>query len=340
MLPMADGGEGTLDAILYAIPGERRSAWVSDVLGTPIQADYAVLNAQGEAIAVLEAAQVVGLNLAGQSEVFERSTFGLGELLRHCLDQDFRHMVIGLGGSSTNDGGVGLLAALGVRFYRADGAAISLNPQGLTTLHTIDWTQLDARLAECTITVLTDVDNPLCGSEGASAIFGPQKGVPTTALRILDASLQCWAQLGDAWAGRALSLEPGAGAAGGLGYALMLCGAQRYAGAEAICALLQLDAALAQADWVITGEGQTDAQTLRGKLPWIVAQHAQRAQVPVLLLSGLIEEASRSALASIFSDCYALVGEGVTRGQAMGETVKFLTARAQQIALSQWVAAR
>lgn len=329
LLPLADGGEGTLDAVLYAVPGERRSALVSDALGAPIHAAYGVIGS-GLEVAVLEAAQAVGLGQAGASDVALRSTRGVGELLRHCLDGGLRHFLIGLGGSSTNDGGAGLLAALGVRFCDARGAALAPHPQGLAALHHIDWSGLDPRLAICNITLLTDVDNPLCGIDGATAVFGPQKGVTDVAL--FDARLQRLAQLGDAWIGRALSQQPGAGAAGGLGYALLLCGARQRSGAEALCELMQLDAALAKADWVITGEGQSDAQTLRGKLPWVVAQHARRAQVPAVLLSGMIEASSRGALEQVFTACYSLVGDGVTQVQAMQDTGRCLTEWARQIA--------
>jgi len=330
LLPLADGGEGTLDAVLYAMPGERRSALVSDALGAPIHADYGVIGK--DAIAVLEAAQVVGLGQAGNSDVMLRTTRGLGELLRHCLDQNLHHFLIGLGGSSTNDGGAGLLAALGAQLCDAAGALIAPTPQGLASLHHINWVGLDPRLAQCSITLLTDVDNPLCGADGATAVFGPQKGVRAQDVPFLDARLQRLAQLGDAWAGCTLSQQPGAGAAGGLGYALLLCGAQRRSGAEALCELMQLDVALTQADWVITGEGQSDAQTLHGKLPWVVAQHARRAQVPAVLLSGMIEASSCGALEQAFAACYSLVGDGVTQAQAMQETERCLTERARQIA--------
>ena len=332
LLPLADGGEGTLDAILYAVPGERRSERVSDVLGAPLRAEYAVLGSGADAIAVLEAAQVVGLSLAGYSDVAQRSSRGLGELLRHCLDLGLRHFMIGLGGSSTNDGGAGLLAALGVGLRDAAGVEIAPNPQGLAALHHLSWTHLDSRLAACTITLLTDVDSPLCGPDGASATFGPQKGVRATDVPLFDQSLRNLAQLGDAWAGRVLSAQPGAGAAGGLGYALLLCGAQRRSGAGAVCELMCLDAALARADWVITGEGQSDAQTLHGKLPWVVAQQARRAQVPAVLLSGMIEAASRAALGQAFSACYSLVEADVTQSQSMQDTAHYLTQRARQIA--------
>lgn len=332
MLPLADGGEGTLDAVLYAISGERRSAQVSGVQGAPIHADYGVIGTGPNAIAVLEAAQVVGLSLAGDSAVAQRTTRGLGELLRHCLDCGLRHFLIGLGGTSTNDGGAGMLVALGAKLCDTAGLAIAPHPHGLAALHHIDWAGLDPRLATCNITLLTDVDNPLYGSDGATATFGPQKGVQAGDVQLFDAYFQRLAQLGDAWAGRDLSQQPGAGAAGGLGYALLLCGAQRRSGAEALCELMQLDAALEKADWVITGEGQSDAQTLHGKLPWVVGQHAQRAQVPALLLSGMIEASSRAGLENVFTACYALVGVGVTQAQAMQEAARYVSERARQIA--------
>lgn len=332
LLPMADGGEGSLDAVLHAIPGERRQAQVRDLLGKPRTVEYALLGDPGTAVALLEAAQVVGLQYIDASSVEQRTTQGLGELLRHCLGQNLRHFLLGLGGSGSNDGGVGLLAALGVRFYAASGKLIEPTLAGLSALHRIEWSGLDPRLAQCAITLLTDVDNPLCGAQGATRIFGPQKGVPEIDLERFDARLSHFAQLSDAWAGATLSQRAGAGAAGGLAYALMLCGARRRAGAEALADLLQLDQAIAKADWVITGEGRSDAQTLRGKLPWVVAQHARAAQVPALLLSGAIEASSRAALAANFTACYALVGEGVTQAQAEQDPARYLTERAQQIA--------
>ena len=330
LLPMADGGEGTLDALLAATSGERRQAQVRDLLGEPRSVEYAVL--EQNTVAVLEAAQVVGLQFVGDSAVERRTSQGFGELLRHCLDINLRNFLIGLGGTGTNDGGVGLLAALGARFYAASGDLIAPTLEGLSALQRIEWSDLDPRLAQCSITLLTDVDNPLCGTQGATAIFGPQKGVREHDLNRFDADLSRYAQLADAWIGTALSQQAGAGAAGGLAYALMLCGAQRRVGAEALATLMHLDEAIAKADWVITGEGRSDAQTLRGKLPWVVAQHARAAGVPVLLLSGVIEASSRAALRSNFTACYALVGEAVLQAQAEQDTARYLAERAQQIA--------
>ncbi len=334
LMPLADGGEGTLDAILSATQGERCTALVTGTQGEAVSAAYGLFDDANGRIAILEAAQVVGLTQAGNSNVMQRSTRGLGELMRHCLERNVRRFMIGLGGSSTNDGGAGVLAALGVKWLDQSDAEIAPTPQGLALLHHADFSNLDARLAASEIVLMTDVDNPLCGANGATATFGPQKEVRAEDVPTLDARLAHLAQLCDAWAGGAVSQQAGAGAAGGLGYAFLLLGAQRRPGAEVVCELMQLDAALQDADWVITGEGKSDAQTLHGKLPLVVAQHARRARVPVSLLSGAIEASSRTALEQVFNGCYALVGEGVTVAQAMTETARCLRERARQMAQS------
>ena len=334
LMSLADGGEGTLDVVLSATQGGRCTASVTGALGEPVSAAYGLLDDANGRIAILEAAQVVGLAQAGKSNVMQRSTRGLGELIRQCLEQNVRRFMIGLGGSSTNDGGAGVLAALGVKWLDQSDAEIAPTPQGLALLHHADFSNLDARLAASEIVLMTDVDNPLCGPNGATATFGPQKGVRAEDVSMLDAWLAHLAQLCDAWAGGAVSQQAGAGAAGGLGYAFLLLGAQRRPGAEVVCELMQLDAALQDADWIITGEGKSDAQTLHGKLPLVVAQHARRARVPVSLLSGAIEASSRTALEQVFNGCYALVGEGVTVAQAMTETARCLRERARQMAQS------
>ena len=334
LLPMADGGEGTLDALLFATQGERRSVQVSEARGVSICADYGVLQDEQGETAILEAAQVVGLAQAGESDVMQRSTRGVGELISHCLDKNIRRFMIGVGGSSTNDGGCAMLAALGVKLLDKSGAILPATPEGLGRLHRLDFSELDARLKHCAITLMADVDVPLCGAQGATAIFGPQKGVRENHIAELDQHLAHYAQLADAWYGSALSTQAGSGAAGGLGYALMLLGAIRRPGAEVVCEVMQLDQALQDADWVITGEGKSDAQTLHGKLPLVVAQYARRAGVKVFLLSGQIEEASRHELNAVFNACFSLVGETISKSQALRETALCLRARARQMALS------
>lgn len=332
LFPMADGGEGTLDAVLYACHGERRSLKVSGAAGEPVDAGYGVIHhAQGD-IPVIEAAQVVGLTMAGASDVARRSTVGLGGLVRHCLDHGLRRFMIGLGGSSTNDGGSGVLAALGARLLDEAGGVIPPTPAGLALLHAIDFSALDARLAQADITLMTDVDNPLCGAQGATATFGPQKGVRAEDVPVFDARIAHLARLCDAWLGHELSREPGTGAAGGLGYAFMLLGAKRRPGAEVVCELMGLDAAMQEADWAITGEGRSDAQTLHGKLPLAVSRHARRHGVPVTLLSGRIDAAARGALAAHFDGCLEAAPEPMPLAQAMSEAAQLLASAAEQAA--------
>ncbi len=330
-LPLADGGEGTLEVLLLAAQGERKTAQVTDANGDLIEAGYGLLTEAQGTIAVLEVAQVVGLSQA-RITVARRTTRGVGELLRLCLDQGVRRFLIGVGGSSTNDGGAGLLAALGVRLLDATGNAIEPSPHGLAALDRIDFVALDARLAECDITVLTDVDNPLCGLTGATAVFGLQKGVQAAQVAAFDTAIAQLARLCDAWAGSAVSQQAGAGAAGGLGYALMLLGAKRRPGAEVVCEYMQLDARLANVDWLITGEGKSDAQTLHGKLPLVAANHALAARVPAILLSGAIEAESRALLEQKFAGCFSVVSEGVTLAEALRDPARHLTERSESVA--------
>lgn len=292
LLPVADGGEGTLDALLAATAGERRHADASDAAGRPLRAEYAVLK---DGTAAIEVARIVGFGQPGIAAIplAQRTTRGVGELMRHCLDQGMRRFLVGLGGSSTNDAGAGMLAALGMRATESDGRFVALDLSGL-----------DARLRQCRILLLADVDNPLCGERGASAVYGPQKGAGPDEVPVLDARLRSFAALADA----ALAEAPGTGAAGGLGYALQLIGGEHHSGAEMLLALLGFDAALEGADWVLTGEGRSDAQTLQGKAPLAVARHARAAGVPVALVAGTIDPAAEPALAEAFDLRLALAG--------------------------------
>lgn len=330
LLPMADGGEGTLDAVLAARGGERRHATVTGAHGQPLEADWGLLP---DGTAVLEVARVVGLTLPGvaQVPVAKRTTVGLGELLRHGLDQGLRRFWVGLGGSATNDGGAGLLGALGVRFADAFDRSLAPTLDGLETLREADFSGLDPRLRECEIRLLSDVDNVLCGPAGATAVFGPQKGVAPDQVEDYDLRLARLAQAGDTREGLKVSLFPGSGAAGGLGYAFLLLGAEYASGAEQVADLLGLDAALAGARWAITGEGRSDAQTLSGKAPLAVARRAKAAGVPVTLLSGDIAPAAREALDAWFDDCRSLV-PGVAAAEAMARAAELLADAAEEAA--------
>lgn len=331
LVPMADGGEGTLDAILAAVPGRRATAVVRGAGGKPVTAAYGVLPLPEGDTAVLESAQVIGLSLA-DTPVGTRSSCGLGELLRLCLDQGLRRFLLGLGGSSIIDGGAGLLQALGARLYDPQGAALDPTPDGLARLAAVDLSQLDARLKQAQITLLSDVTNPLCGAHGAAAVFGPQKGVLPQEIALYDERLQRWADLCDRAFGRTLAGAEGTAAAGGLGYALQCVGGRHRLGAEVVAETVRLDDALARAQWALTGEGRSDVQTLSGKGPYIVAAHARRYNVPVALLSGGIEQESLAQLAAHFAGCFAVHPQPVSLAEARRDARAALADRAEYVA--------
>ena len=331
--PMADGGEGTLDAILSQ-GGTRRTRVVAGAGGAPHTAAYGLLEAPEGRTAVIEVAQVVGITDADgtAAAVGDRSTRGVGELVRALLGEGMRRFMIGVGGSSTNDGGAGMLGALGLSFRAADESEIAPTPLGLARLARVDAGGLDPLLAECAITIMSDVNNPLCGERGATAIFGPQKGVKADEIIAFDTTLGRWAALAEEATGRRAAGSPGAGAAGGLGFALHLLGAEFRSGAEVVATLIGLDPALAGADWAITGEGRTDPQTLLRKAPYVVAEHARAAGVPITLLSGAVDPAALPQLGRLFAGCFALPAGPATLAECIAGTDALLADRAEQIA--------
>jgi glycerate 2-kinase len=337
--PMADGGEGTLDAVLAAVgdEGTRGTLDVQGAGGASVSAAWGTLLRNETRTAVIEAAQVVGITDAAgmQTPVVERSTRGVGELLRALLDSGIRHFMIGLGGSSTNDGGAGLLDALGMRFLDARGKPLAPTPAGLASLASVDASMLDPRLHDIELTIMSDVSNPLCGPQGATAIFGPQKGVRDDQRETIDRTLARLAMLTEAAVGASpehpVAQRRGAGAAGGLGFALQLIGGRFASGAEVVAGLIGLDAALRDADWAITGEGRSDAQTLLGKAPYVVAQAAARAGVRVSLLSGAVDANALVLLASHFAGCFALPDGPATLAECIANTRPMLASRAEQM---------
>jgi glycerate kinase len=326
--PMADGGEGTLDAIVAASPGSRRRTIVTrGASGAALEADVATLPG-GEG--VIEVAAIVGLTdpAATATGVHRRDTRGVGIAIRTLLDEGCRAIAIGLGGSSTNDGGAGMLAALGLRFLDAAGHEIAPTPEGLAQLARVDAGALDRRLAATRITVMSDVDNPLNGPRGATAVFGPQKGVAAHDVDATDRTLAHHAALVEAALGRRAAHLPGAGAAGGLGFALQALGARHASGAAIVADLNGLDAALAGADWAIAGEGRSDAQTAMHKAPWVVATRARAQRVPVSLLSGAVDPAARTVLDAAFDGCFALPPGPATLDESIAHAREWLAARA------------
>lgn len=317
--PMADGGEGTLDAVAANCEGQRHEHAVTDANGRHKPVPWLRFrDAEGEA-AMIEAAGIIGLPDA-RIDVRARSTAGVGELIAHLLDAGMDRIFVALGGTSTNDGGVGALSALGIRFLDAAGQAIAPTLAGLERLNTIDRSGLDARLARARLVLLTDVRNSLCGAQGATAVFGPQKGLGPEAVNECDALLARLARLGDEWAGCARSQAPGSGAAGGLAYGLMLVGASAESGAHHIARMTGLEQKMRGTDLVITGEGRSDLQTLMGKVPMQVAEMARKFGVPVWLVSGAIDPAALTELQRTFARCLAISDPGLPLMQAMAQT--------------------
>lgn len=334
--PMADGGEGTLDAILAAAPAgaRRETAQVTGAGGEPVVAAYGLVDHAGAPTAVIEVAQVVGItdDVGMRVPVRSRSTRGLGQLLRSLLDRGVRRFLVGLGGSSTNDGGSGLLAALGVELTDAKGAPVAPTPDGLPALARVATTGFDTRLAHCEIRILSDVNNPLVGPLGATAIFGPQKGVRADEIASIDATLDAFARRAQDAFGCAVAERPGAGAAGGLGFAFQLVGGVVQSGAEVVAEVVGLDAALSDADWALTGEGRSDRQTLLAKAPFVVAQHAAKFDVPVTLVSGAVDAAALDALGAHFAGCFGLADGPMDLASSMAHGALLLEARAANLA--------
>jgi len=330
--PMADGGEGTLDAVLAAVGerGKREHAELTGAAGDRVRAAYGVIDAT---TAVIEVAQIVGITDAAgmHAHVEDRSTRGIGELVARLLDRGVRRFMIGLGGSSTNDGGSGLLHALGVRLRDAAGGEVAPTPRGLASLASVDIAALDRRLGSCELSVMSDVDNPLCGAMGATAIFGPQKGVQADGIERIDAVLRNFASLAEAALARPVADRPGSGAAGGLGFALQLLGGSVRSGAAVVADLVRLDEALAGADWAITGEGRSDRQTLLSKAPFVVARRADAHGVPVTLLSGAVDPAALADLHGHFAGCFALPHGPMSLDDCIRDASALLTARAEAL---------
>lgn len=286
-LPMADGGEGTVESMVAATEGKIIPVTVTGPLGLPVNAFFG-LTGEGDT-AIIEMAAASGLHLVQPEKrnPLLTGTFGTGELILAALDRGARKIIIGIGGSATNDGGAGMMQALGAKLCDVQGNEIGAGGAALAELSTLDLSLLDARLAVCDILVACDVDNPLCGKYGASAVFGPQKGATPEQVQQLDVALMHYGNLIERVSGKDVINVAGAGAAGGMGASLSgLLNARLQPGVEIVTEALSLAEAVQGADLVITGEGRIDSQTIHGKTPIGVARVAKRFNVPVIALAG------------------------------------------------------
>jgi len=338
--PMADGGEGTLDALL-AHGGMEAQLEVSGAGGHPRSARYGSFSDELGELCVIEIAQVVGItdSVATRAPVQQRSSLGVGTLIRERLDAGIRRFTLALGGSSTNDGGAGMLAALGLELLDAQGSLLAPTPEALHRLVRVSAGELDPRLRECRFEVWSDVENPLFGPTGAAAVYGPQKGLGASEIPVIDDIIQRYATLTEAALGVSAAHLPGAGAAGGLGFAALLLGGQVRSGARAVAERCHLPGQIEGAQWVLTGEGRSDEQTLFGKAPVIVAMLGRAAGVPVSLLSGSIEQTALARLNAEFSGCFALPDGPMDLSSCVDRASQLLADRSEQL-MRLWLAAR
>jgi len=288
-VPMADGGEGTVDAFLSAAGGENIHAIVKDPFFNDINASYGVL--QDGRTAIIEMAAASGLILAGDSKnPWKTSTYGTGQMIRHAIDAGCSRLIIGLGGSATNDGGAGMAAALGMKLLDIRGNSIDLNGGGLAALCRIEPQGFIEKLASTEVILASDVDNPLCGPDGASYVFGPQKGADPEMIIKLDANLLQYAEIIKAKCGKNIGVIPGSGAAGGFAVPfLAFTDAVLKSGIDIMLDLTGFDSIIDNADFIITGEGKLDGQSLRGKVPVGVARRASKKGIPVIAVVGGVE---------------------------------------------------
>ena len=289
LLPMADGGEGTSAVLSYVLGGRWKEVIVNDPLMRPISAKYLLLP---DATAVIEIAQACGLHLLTVEERNPSiaSSYGVGELIKDALDEGVQRIIIGLGGSATNDAGLGMLTALGITFHDSDNNTLAQGGGALVNLQRLDATHFHTRVLETVFEVACDVTNPLCGTLGASAIFGPQKGADPKQVEQLDTSLNNFATVCQRHGYEDYQNISGAGAAGGLGYALMtFCGATLKSGFEAVAEAIGLAQHIANADLVITGEGKLDAQTAMGKVAGGISQLAKVHHTPIIAICGSVD---------------------------------------------------
>ena len=331
LVPVADGGDGTLQSLVDSSGGEVRTARAIDPLGREIEVEWGALG--DGTTAVIEMARSSGLALLGTHErdPLNSTTYGVGQVMKAALDAGFTRFIIGIGGSATNDGGAGMAQALGARLLAADGNDLPPGGAALARLDRIDVSGFDNRLAGASIEVACDVNNPLCGPTGASAIFGPQKGASADDVAELDAALNRFGEIAKRDLGSDVSEIPGAGAAGGLGAGLMaFANAQLRLGADIVLEAVGLDEKLDGADLVIVGEGQFDRSTVFNKSPVAVAQRARQRGIPVIGIAGSLGAGYREVHEHGIDAVFSLVNGPMTLSEAMADTERLVSTATEE----------
>lgn len=332
-IPMADGGEGTVQSLVDATNGSIKQAEVLDPLGRKMKADYGISGDGRQAI--IEMATASGLELLEDSErdAMNTTSWGLGDLIRVALDEGVDHILIGIGGSATNDAGAGMIQSLGGKLLDEDGEQIAYGGVNLSQLTTIDLSDLDTRLQDVTIEVACDVNNPLTGPNGASTIYGPQKGANEQAVKELDQNLKHFSEVIYQDLGINIENEPGAGAAGGVGGAMLaFLGAELRKGGELIVEMLTLEDIIKTANLVITGEGGINHQTVFGKTPIVVAKTAEKYGIPVIALVGSISEGYKEVYENGIDAVFSILPEVTDLEEALNNAYRNVEQTARDVA--------
>ena len=323
---IADGGEGTVASIMTVVPGTWKTVSVQDPLGRDMEARYGLV-ADGKT-AVIEVAEASGLTLVAPEDldVMKASSFGTGELIVDAIEKGVDKIYVGLGGSATNDGGLGMLSALGVRFLDADGKVLDALPKHLHLIEQLDLSCVNPRLSEVAFVLLSDVSNPLCGDQGATAVYGPQKGATKEQIPCLDAALSHFADVCEKTFNTTKRDLAGAGAAGGLGFAfLTFCSAQIEPGIDALLELIQIEESISNSSLVITGEGRMDSQSLNGKAPIGIARIAKKYQVPTIAIVGSVSGDLTPVYQAGISGVFDIVNQPMPLSQAMTDACDLVT---------------
>lgn len=332
LVPVADGGEGTMDSLVASTNGRKVQVTVTGPISKPVQAEYGILG--DGATCVIEMASASGLCLVDRSELnpMVATTYGTGELIKQALDDGCRKFILAVGGSATNDGGAGMLQALGMKLLDKKGRSIGFGGGSLRNLAYIDAEEFDSRIKESEFLIASDVQNPLIGLSGASHVFGPQKGATPEMVQILDANLTHWADLVEKHTGVRLHNFPGAGAAGGIGGAfLSFFPSETNRGIDLVMEYTKLGEKMAGAVCVFTGEGQIDFQTASGKTPMGVAQEAQKRGLPVFVLTGSIGKGIDVLYEYGITSVHSIVNGPMSLEEAMDHAASLLEQTAEQV---------
>lgn len=332
-IPIADGGEGTVEALVAATGGRRIEAEVTGPLGEQVNAFYGITGDGKTAVIEMAAASGLALVPVGRRNPLLTTSYGTGELIRHALDVGLRRLIIGIGGSATNDAGAGMLQALGARLLDRSGREIGFGGGALAYLEKIDCAKFDRRLQECRTVAACDVNNPLIGATGASAVYGPQKGADPDMVGKLDANLEHFAKIVARDLEKQVATAPGAGAAGGMGAALLaFLNAELLPGIQIVIETTGLEKRIVGADLVITGEGKIDGQSVYGKTPVGVARLAAKHGIPVIAVAGSVgpgaDNVYQNGITAVFS-----IGTGpCTLEEALSKAAENLRATIRNVA--------